>query len=256
MKVITFCSFKGGTGKTTLSMNVACYFSERKNKKVLLVDMDPQANLTTYVGVGSADSLGSFNLLMNRSRTVNFVRRTKIKNLDIIPSCVDSEFFRGELADGDSFLSGNLKTALKDNLDYDVCIIDTPPSLGFIVRESFSATDDLVICLSPEPFSVIGLHKIKEFLTSFSNLKVLGAAISFWDSRNSTNRLYLKNIESVFPFEVPCYFIRRDVSFSRSVLKESPVFFSYPNSRASVDVINFSEEIFKSAFSKSLKSIG
>lgn len=220
--------------------------------------MDPQANLTTYVGISSADSLGSFGLLVNGGQITNFVNKTSKENLDIVPSCVSSEFLRGDLINEDSFLSGNLRTALGESLDYDICIIDTPPSLGFLVRESFSASDSLVVCLSPEPFSVVGLHKIRDLLEtlSFPNLKILGTVISFWDARNSTNHLYLKNISSVFSFEVPCYFVRRDISFSRSVLKESPVFSAYPNSRASFDIINFSESIFESVFSEGLENIG
>ncbi|WP_348660534.1 ParA family protein [Chlamydiifrater volucris] len=255
MKIITFCSFKGGTGKTTLSMNVACYLSEMKNKKVLLIDMDPQANLTAYAGVRNADSLGSFELLRSGNKASSLIRKTSLKNLDIVPSCLNSEVFR-EMGREKFFFSGNLKTSLSD-LNYDICIIDTPPSLGFIVREAFLASDELLICLSPEPFSVIGLQKMKGFLESCPelNLGILGVVVSFWDSRNSTNSLYISNIESTLPSKTPFYLVRKDVVFSRSVLMESPVFLSYPNSRASSDIKTLSEAIFSHIFINDLENI-
>ncbi|WP_213358406.1 ParA family protein [Chlamydiifrater phoenicopteri] len=257
MKVITFCSFKGGTGKTTLSANVACYLAEKKNKKVLLIDLDPQANLTTYMWGDSADSFTSSELLVNGWDFDSFVKKTTTKNLSIIPSEITSEVFRNQASGTGSFFQGNLSNVLKKSSNFDFCIIDTPPSLGFLAKEAFLAADGLVVCLSPEPFSVVGLHKIKEFSDSIPNLniKIFGVAISFWETRNSTNNLYINSVNSVFSGNIPRYLIRRDISFSRAILKEKPVFSVYPNSRASSDIKTLSDGIYKEVFSLSLESI-
>uniref|UniRef100_UPI003F686F90 ParA family protein n=1 Tax=Chlamydia abortus TaxID=83555 RepID=UPI003F686F90 len=250
VKTLAFCSFKGGTGKTTLSLNIGSNLAQVSRKKVLLVDLDPQANLTTGLGVQIQDDHSLNEILRHSNEIGRAIHKTKIENLDIIPSSVLVEDFRG--LNKDISLSVNhLHLALQKVQDqYDVCILDTPPSLGILSQEAFLASDYLVVCLTPEPFSILGLQKIKEFCSTIgNNLDILGIVFSFWDERNSTNSTYMDIIETIYEGKILSSKIRRDITVSRSLLKESSVINAYPNSRAAKDILNLTKEIENKLFS-------
>ncbi|WP_080650666.1 ParA family protein [Chlamydia avium] len=244
MKTLTFCSFKGGTGKTTLSLNVGCNLAQEKKKRILLVDLDPQANLTIGLGIQTCEKYSLNEFLRNTNEIKNSIHKTKINNLDIIPSSVLIEEFRG-FNKVTNLAINHLYLSLQSIQDYyDICILDTPPSLGILTREAFLASQYLIICLTPEPFSILGLQKIKEFCSTIENdLEVLGIVFSFWDERNSTNSMYTDIIESIYPNKILESKIRRDITLSRSLLKETPVINAYPNSRASQDILKLTQEI-------------
>lgn len=255
MRTVTFCSFKGGTGKTTLSLNVGSNLVQYSNKRVLLVDLDPQANLTTGLGV-QVDHKSLNNLLKHSDSIRDVIYKTNIKNLDIIPSNTLIEDFRGLSSDSQVAVK-HLHLCLSEITDkYDVCILDTPPSLGMLTKEAFLASNDLIICLTPEPFSILGLQKIKEFCLALqkNDLNVLGIVFSFWDERNSTNSTYLNIIESIYENKVLTSKIRRDITLSRALLKETSVANAYPKSRASQDILELTREIEEKLFSKLLFS--
>lgn len=241
---MTFCSFKGGTGKTTLSLNIGCNLAQEKKKRVLLVDLDPQANLTVGLGVQICEEHSLNGILRDANDIKNAIHKTKIDRLDIIPSSVLIEDFRGFNKDV-SLAINHLHLSLQTvQNSYDICILDTPPSLGILTREAFLASQHLIICLTPEPFSILGLQKIKEFCSSIdSDLEVLGIVFSFWDERNSTNATYLNIVESMYPGKILSSKIRRDITLSRSLLKENSVTNAYPNSRAAQDILKLTEEI-------------
>ena len=247
MQTLVFCSFKGGTGKTTLSLNVGCNLAQFLGKKVLLVDLDPQSNLSSGLGVGvTNDKKGLHNIVYSSSGLKSIVCKTKKPGVDIIPSSFLSEQFR--LSSTSIIPKNNLKLFLDEFCAsfYDVCIIDTPPSLGGLTKEAFIAGDRLIACLTPEPFSILGLQKIREFLISIGKQDddhILGIILSFWDDRNSTNRTYIDIIESIYENKTFSTKIRRDVSLSRSLLKEDSVANVYPHSRAAADILSLTYEI-------------
>ncbi|WP_100933920.1 ParA family protein [Candidatus Chlamydia corallus] len=253
MKTIAFCSFKGGTGKTTLSLNVGCNLAQFSNKKVLLVDLDPQANLTTGLGIQSCCDSNLSDIFRSSGNIKDIIQTTKINNLHIISSNILIEEFR-ELSRDSVLNTSNLHSSLQlIECNYDVCILDTPPSLGTLTQEAFIASDHLVVCLTPEPFSILGLQKIKEFCSMLpmeQDLTVLGIVFSFWDDRNSTNSTYLNIIESIYEGKVLSSKVRRDIALSRSLLKETSVANAYPNSRASNDILRLTEEIESKLFNK------
>ncbi|WP_420604363.1 ParA family protein (plasmid) [Chlamydia crocodili] len=303
MKTLAFCSFKGGTGKTTLSLNIGSNLAQISKKRVLLVDLDPQANLTTGLGIQTRDAYGLNEVLRSSNDIRQTIHKTKIENLDIIPSSVLVEDFRGLNKDvglsvnhlylalqsvqsqydicildtppslgiltQEAFLASqylvedfrglnkdvglsvnHLYLALQSvQSQYDICILDTPPSLGILTQEAFLASQYLVVCLTPEPFSILGLQKIKEFCSTIANdLDILGIVFSFWDERNSTNSTYTDIIENICEGKILSNKVRRDITVSRSLLKESPVINVYPNSRASQDILNLTKEIENKLF--------
>ncbi|WP_348664169.1 ParA family protein [Chlamydia vaughanii] len=249
MKTLAFCSFKGGTGKTTLSLNIGSNLAQSSEKKVLLVDLDPQANLTTGLGVQVREKHSLNEILRSSNEIEQAIHKTKIKNLDIIPSSVLIEDFRGINKDS-SLAINHLHLSLQNiQNQYDICILDTPPSLGMLTQEAFLASQYLVVCLTPEPFSILGLQKIKEFCSTIANdLEVLGIVFSFWDERNSTNSTYTDIIESIYEGKILSSKVRRDITVSRSLLKETSVINAYPNSRAAQDILNLTKEIENKLF--------
>ncbi|ANH79177.1 ParA family protein [Candidatus Chlamydia sanziniae] len=251
MKTIVFCSFKGGTGKTTLSLNIGSNLAQYNGKKVLLVDLDPQANLTTGLGIRSTSQYGLDNIFRNTAAIYDVIHSTKIENLDIIPSNILLESLRGINQDV-SLTVHHLYLALERVKEkYDVCILDTPPSLGILTQEAFLAATHLVICLTPEPFSILGLQKIKEFCSTVNSglsLEVLGVVLSFWNERNSTNVTYLNIIESIYKDKILSSKIRRDVALSRALLKETSVSNAYPSSRANKDILSLTKELGNKLF--------
>ncbi|EPP35489.1 cobQ/CobB/MinD/ParA nucleotide binding domain protein [Chlamydia ibidis] len=251
MKTLAFCSFKGGTGKTTLSLNIGCRLAQNSGKRVLLVDLDPQANLTTGLGIQLQNDHEISNVFRNIGSISQSIYQTGVSNLDIIPSSILVEDFRG--MNKEAGLSVNhLSLSLQEVQNkYDICILDTPPSLGNLTKEAFLAAQYLIVCLTPEPFSILGLQKIKEFCSSIVHegfLEVLGITFSFWDDRNSTNPTYIDIIESIYENKIFSTKIRRDISLSRSLLKETSIFNAYPASRAAKDIANLTYEIEQKLF--------
>nr|CAA57590.1 unnamed protein product [Chlamydia pneumoniae] len=257
MKTIAFCSFKGGTGKTTLSLNVGCNLAQYSNKKVLLVDLDPQANLTTGLGVQSCYESNLNDIFRSSGNVRDIIQDTKIENLHIVPSSILIEEFR-EFNRNSVLDTSHLRSSLQlIESNYDLCILDTPPSLGTLTEEAFIASDHLIVCLTPEPFSILGLQKIKEFcsvLPKKKDLSVLGIVFSFWDGRNSTNSTYLNIIESIYEGKVLSSKVRRDITLSRSLLKETSIANAYPNSRASHDILRLTKEIEDKLFNKEMSA--
>lgn len=243
MQIITFCSFKGGTAKTSSCLNISCYLSINHKKKILLIDADPQANLTTGLGFDNYNKNLLHDLLNKEVNILDVIYKTKFDNLDIISSSMllDDLVFQkhGNFA---SFCS-NLK---KINHLYDFCVIDTPPNFGLMTKWSLEVSNAIAICSTLDPLSILGISKMNEFLQKMVEDKpsILGIILSFWDKRNSTNQMYMDIIESIFSNKIFKNKIRRDVYISRSFLKEKPVFLAYPNSRGTMDFSLLAEEFY------------
>ncbi len=237
METIACCSFKGGTAKTSTVLHLGAYLA-KQGKRVLLVDFDAQANLSTGLGL-SADSLDTMvPVLQGEKRAEEVIQKTYIPGLDVIAANV---FLDGVEAThpivNDLYGHVRLKKALS-KLSYDYVFIDTPPSLGWLTQSAFFAANYSIICAVPEPYSILALNRLKEYherIQEHHKLEVLGVSLSFWDIRGSTNGAYVNAIESAFPDKLFDAKIRRDIMVSRAVLKGEAVFDAYPSSRASYD---------------------
>lgn len=147
-RIIALASQKGGTGKTTTTLNLGAILSE-KGKRTLLVDMDPQANLTMGLGIeGSKTHLTIYDVLLNPERGLELaVRKTNLPNLDIIPSSLDLAGAEIELAGKDE-RQWLLKKCMEGvKAAYDFIIIDTPPSLGLYTQNALIASYEVIVPL-------------------------------------------------------------------------------------------------------------
>jgi chromosome partitioning protein len=243
---IAISSFKGGTAKTSTTLHIGAALAKFHHKKVLLIDFDAQANLTTGLGF-DPDAQESLASVLQGEKTVEeVIVPTCIPNLFLIPA--DTWLERVEvtgLLAGDRYSHEKLKEILSP-LDFDFIIIDTPPSLCWLTESALIASEYSLVCATPEFYSVKGLQRLSQFLENIAQrhpLKVLGVALSFWNPRGKSNDTFLEVIESTFPKKALDAKIRRDVSVSESSVFGKPVFETAPKSRAAEDYLALTKEL-------------
>ncbi len=238
MNIIAITSFKGGTAKTSTCLHVGSALSLFHNKKVLLIDFDAQANLTTGLGFDPDEQDSMAVVLQGEKKVEDVILKTSIPNLYIVPA--DAWLERVEVTGNlavDRYSHERLKEIIK-NLNYDYIFIDTPPSICWLTESALIAANTSLICATPEFYSVKGLQRLAIFINNISErhkLSVLGIALSFWFPRGKSNNDFQKVIEESFPGKLLDSKIRRDIAVSEATIYGKPVFETAPKSRASED---------------------
>ncbi len=227
MKVVSVTSFKGGTAKTSTALHIGAALCRYHGKKVLLVDFDSQANLTLGLGFDpdSCDSLAP--VFLGEKNVSDVLKKTAIEGLDLIPgdTWLERVEVRGSLA-SDRYSHERLKKILQ-GFDYDYVFIDTPPSLCWLTESALIASQYSLVCATPEFYSIKGLERLSEFISTVSQrhpLDVLGVIISFWNARGKSNKAFLKVIERAFPNKCFENKVRRDATVSEAALWGKPLF--------------------------------
>ncbi len=243
---ITVSSFKGGTAKTSTTLHIGSALAKFHKKKVLLIDFDAQANLTTGLGLDPDAQESMAPVLQGQKSIDQVILKTCIPNMDLIPAdtWLERVEVTGPLA-GDRYSHERLKEILRP-LKYDVVIIDTPPSLCWLTESALIASEYSLVCATPEFYSVKGLQRLSLFLNNLGqrhSLKVLGVALSFWNPRGKSNSTFLDVIESTFPNKALQNKVRRDITISESSVFGKPVFEIAPSSRAALDYQAITKEI-------------
>ena len=187
-KIIAIANQKGGVGKTTTSINLAASLGVLE-KKVLLIDADPQANATSGLGINvDTVEIGTYQLLEHSNSAKEAVITTDTPNLDIIPSHIDLVAIEIELVDKEE-REYMLKKALVDiKNDYDFIIIDCAPSLGLLTLNALTAADAVIIPIQCEYFALEGLGKLLNTIKSVQKihnpeLDIEGLLLTMYDSR-------------------------------------------------------------------------
>jgi len=248
MKKIAVSSFKGGTAKTSTSLNIAASFAKFHKKKVLLIDFDAQANLTTGLGF-DPDAQDSLAPVLQGTKTIDqVILKTGIKNLDLIPAdtWLERVEVTGNLA-ANRYSHEKLREVLS-TLKYDAVIIDTPPSLCWLTESALIASDYSLVCATPEFYSVKGLQRLGQFMENLSQrhpLKIIGVSMSFWNPRGKSNSAFLDLIDQTFPGKLLNTKVRRDIMVSEATIHGKPVFEVAPKSRAAEDYQALSKELLK-----------
>lgn len=247
MNTFTFCSFKGGTAKTSSALHIGAGLAKFHKKRVLLVDFDSQANLSIGLGIGPDNLKTMVPVLQGQCNIRDVIQSSSVKGLSIIPANAYLDGIeRTPQLGNDPYAHERLRRALKPlENDFDFCFIDTPPSLGWLTQSAFFASHHSVICAIPEAYSVIALRRLKEFQTSirqYHDIGVFGVILSFWDERGAVNKAFLDEINSSFPELTFNNKVRRDVAVSRAVLKGKTVFECDKDSRAAEDFKALTDE--------------
>ncbi len=248
MKKIAVSSFKGGTAKTSTSLNIAASFAKFHKKKVLLIDFDAQANLTTGLGF-DPDAQDSLAPVLQGTKTIEqVIVKTAIPNLDLIPAdtWLERVEVTGNLA-ANRYSHEKLREVLS-TLKYDAVIIDTPPSLCWLTESAMIASEYSLVCATPEFYSVKGLQRLGQFMENLAQrhpLNVIGVSMSFWNPRGKSNEAFLELIDQTFPGKLLRTKVRRDIMVSEASIHGKPVFEVAPKSRAAEDYMALSKELLK-----------
>lgn len=223
-KILSFINQKGGVGKTTTCVNMASYMS-MMGKKVLLLDMDPQGNASSSMGINKEDKYKTiYDVLIEDTDISEVTQTTKVNGLDLIPSNVDLAGAEVELVQIE-----NREKTLKRHLSkiknlYDFICIDCPPSLGLLTVNALTASDSVIIPIQCEYFALEGLSQlmytlklVKKHLNS--DIDVEGVVLTMKDSRSNLGNSVAKDISKYFGNKVYETVIPRNIR-----LAEAPSF--------------------------------
>ncbi|MFC7358263.1 ParA family protein [Jejudonia soesokkakensis] len=220
-KIIAIANQKGGVGKTTTSVNLAASLGVLE-KKVLLIDADPQANATSGLGIDvEAVEIGTYQLLEHSASAKDAILKTNSPNLDLIPSHIDLVAIEIELVDKDS-REYMLKKALKDVIPlYDYILIDCAPSLGLLTLNALTAAHSVMIPIQCEYFALEGLGKLLNTIKSVQKihnkeLDIEGLLLTMYDSRLRLSNQVVEEVKKHFDTMVFKTIIQRNVRLSEA----------------------------------------
>jgi chromosome partitioning protein len=186
---IAIANQKGGVGKTTTAINLATALAA-SGWRCVLVDLDPQGNASTGLGLKQAERVhSSYDLLLGDASLKDAAIPTMIPNLDIVPATVDLSGAEIELVEYED-RTGRLKAAFdKSDTHWDICLIDCPPSLGLLTINSMVAVDSILVPLQCEFFALEGLSQLLQTVERIQkrfnpNLAIMGVALTMYDRRN------------------------------------------------------------------------
>ena len=255
--IISFANQKGGVGKTTTALNIGSYLA-KANKKVLLVDLDPQGNLTSGIGCSRSrkDMLGKGNLptiydaLVQEKLVSEIFLTTEIDNLHLLPSNLELAGAEIELV---SMMSREtrLKKVLEQVKDrYDYILIDCPPSLGLLTLNALTASDKIIIPVQCEYFALEGLSQLLEMVKIVQNtlnpsLEVLGVVLTMFDSRTKLSTLVADEVQKFFKDETFKTVIPRNIKLSEAPSHGKPISEYRPKSTGGIAYKKLAREIIK-----------
>lgn len=248
-KIISVANQKGGVGKTTTSINISAMLA-KKNKKVLLVDADPQGNATSGLGISKNTGFSTYDVLINEVEIPNVIQKMELKNLDICPANTSLAGAEVELVS-----AVGREYRLKDKLDkvkeyYDYIIIDCPPSLGLITLNALSASDSVLIPVQCEYFALEGvgeLLKTIELVKKYYNRSLIieGALLTMYDQRTKLSNQVVSEINKYFENKVFETVIPRNVRLSEAPSYGLPIVIYDPLSKGARSYDKFVKEFLK-----------
>ncbi len=197
---VAIANQKGGVGKTTTAINIATAMAAT-GWKTLLIDLDPQGNASTGIGIGAHQrERSAYDLLVDEVPLAECVQPTRIPGLDIIPATVDLSGAEVELVSVDR-RTDRLRQSLAQDTDHDICFIDCPPSLGLLTLNALAASDTLLVPLQCEFFALEGLSQLLKTVEQVqqrfnTELGIIGVALTMYDRRNRLSDQVAEDVRS------------------------------------------------------------
>jgi len=249
-KIIAVANQKGGVGKTTTTVNLAAALGVLE-KKILLIDADPQANASSGLGIDvDAVEIGTYQVLEHTITAKNAIVKANSPNVDIIPAHIDLVAIELELVDKPD-REYMLKKALEEvKNDYDYIIIDCAPSLGLITLNALTAADSVIIPIQCEYYALEGLGKLLNTITSIQNihnkdLAIEGLLLTMYDSRLRLSNQVVAEVKKHFDTMVFKTIIQRNIKLGEAPSHGESIIAYDATSRGSVNYINLAHEILK-----------
>jgi len=252
MQIISIINQKGGVGKTTTVINLAAGLSQQ-GKKVLVIDLDPQGNATTGLGLSNLQSSDQtiYGILNGTKMISEVIKKTQFQNLDIITSNVDLSGLEVETA-GDNNRAFILKFKLASYLNdsrasYDYILIDCPPSLSLLTVMALVSSDSLVVPLQTEFFALEGLTQLMKTIERIKvslnpDLKIRGILLTMYDKRNKLSSQVEKEARDYFNEKVYLTVIPRNVRLSEAPSHGMPVLIYDRSCPGSKSYYSFTDE--------------
>ena len=245
-KIIAVANQKGGVGKTTSTVNLAACVGQLR-KKVLLIDIDPQGNATSGVGVNKrAVEASSYDLLIGTAKAEDVILKTSFKNLSVIPSNIQLAGAEIELVDMEDRVNMLKKAIAAQKEQFDYIFIDCPPALGLITLNALTACDTLFIPIQCEYYALEGLSQLMATVRQVKrlynpNIDLEGVLLTMYDGRLNLTAQVLSEVKKYYGEKVYKTTIPRNVRLSEAPSYGQPVFYydkSSSGTRAYMELAN------------------
>jgi chromosome partitioning protein len=249
-RIIAIANQKGGVGKTTTAVNLAASLAAAE-KRTLLIDMDPQGNASSGVGVapGTAE-LTIYDALIGRSSFRNCIRPTTLSGLDVVPATQDLTAAEYELFDEDRGRHLSRLLSEGNTAEYRYLVIDSPPSLGVLTLNVLAAAREVIVPLQPEYYALEGItylmatvDRVRDSLNP--QLTVLGIVLTMWDPRNRLAHQVAEQVRQ--HFHVFDSLIPRNVRLSEAPSHGLPVLLYDVQSKGAQGYLSLAREVIEAA---------
>ena len=249
-KIIAVANQKGGVGKTTTAVNLASGLGEL-GKKVLLVDLDPQGNATSGLGINKRTVKAScYDMLILGKTADDVTLRTPFKNVAVIPSHISLAGAEIELVEMENRTMGLRANLLRVRDRYDFIIIDCPPSLGLITVNALAAADSILIPIQCEYYALEGLSQLMSTVRTVKrmynpDLEVEGVLLTMYDSRLNLTVQVVDEVKKYFAGKIFRTVVPRNVRLSEAPSFGKPIMYYDRSSRGTEAYLGLSQEIIE-----------
>lgn len=258
---IAVANQKGGVGKTTTCVNLAACLTALE-KRVLILDLDPQANATSGLGIEKTEGDSLYDALLGECNAEECIKPTSYKNLDIIPSEVDLAGAEIDVARSDNYLHRVRETLeeLPEENPYDFILIDCPPSLGILTMNAMAAADSLLVPIQCEYYALEGLSVITNLIDKIKNaggnpdIELEGIVMTMYDRRTNLSLQVMKEVRKHFGDKLFDTMIPRTVRLAEAPSHGMPILDYSPHNMGAKAYVDMTKEFLKRRADRGLLS--